>query len=364
MSLHNNWGKELEKNIFNGFFRLHTSLLDSIPNGILIIEKNNGKVIYANKSAKELCGVDPSGLEMSNQPTKLKLLTLNGAVYATEQIPTSRALITGKIINDELMIERPDGSRITVETSASPIKDKNGKIIAALAIFQNITERKEAEMQLIQLKERFELTQKAAQIGVWDWDIGTGKNEWAPEMFHLFGLDSNKDDASLEIWESLLHPEDKKNVLDKLNRAIKDHKSLENVYRIIQPDGKIVWINALGKAIYDKKGQPIRMVGICLDITKQKTIEEQLREQNLVISSTTDTIFSTDESFVIKSWNRAAEQTFGWKAEEVIGKASPEVLNPVYSSYAHERAHAKLMSNGSWHGELICHKKDSSPISI
>ena len=200
MSLHNNWGKELEKNIFNGFFRLYTSLLDSIPNGILIIEKNNGKVIYANKSAKELCGVDPSGLEMSNQPTKLKLLTLNGAVYATEQIPTSRALITGKIINDELMIERPDGSRITVETSASPIKDKNGKIIAALAIFQNITERKEAEMQLIQLKERFELTQKAAQIGVWDWDIGTGKIEWAPEMFHLFGLDSNKDDASLEIW--------------------------------------------------------------------------------------------------------------------------------------------------------------------
>ena len=68
-------------------------------------------------------------------------------------------------------------------------------------------------MQLIQLKERFELTQKATQIGVWDWDIGTGKNEWAPEMFHLFGLDSNKDDASFEIWESLLHPEDKKNAL-------------------------------------------------------------------------------------------------------------------------------------------------------
>ena len=106
-------------------------------------------------------------------------------------------------------------------------------------------------------------------------------------------------------------------------------------------------------------------MGICIDVTEHKKIEEQLREQNLVISSTTDTIFSTDESFVIKSWNRAAEQTFGWKAEEVIGKATSEVLNPVYAIYdgaTSEKILENLMSNGSWHGELICHKKDSSPM--
>ena len=234
-------------------------------------------------------------------------------------------------------------------------------------IFYDITEKKKTENDIRCLNERFEMAQHAAGVGVWDWNINTGKIDWSAEMFFLFGLDPQKNTSSFETWTPILHPEDREKASEKIDEALKNHSLLNNEYRIVRPNGEIVWINALGKAEYDKQNNPVRMMGICIDVTEHKKIEEQLREQNLVISSTTDTIFSTDESFVIKSWNRAAEQTFGWKAEEVIGKATSEVLNPVYAIYdgaTSEKILENLMSNGSWHGELICHKKDSSPVPV
>jgi PAS domain S-box-containing protein len=103
------------------------------------------------------------------------------------------------------------------------------------------------------------------------------------------------------------------------------------------------------------------------DITERKKKEEILREQSLVISSASDAIFSTDNSFTIKSWNKAAEKIFGWKAEEVIGKASTSIFNAVYPTLdgtTHEQALEQLKNEGFWKGEIIYHKKDGSPIPV
>lgn len=358
----------MKSNILNEIDRLQNSIINIIPMGIVIIEKTQGKIIYVNKRAKELYGVDPCGLEMSDHSTKMmKLLTLNSQVYPPEQLPTSSTLITGKEVNEELIIERPDDSQIIVHASASPITDKNGQIIGALGIFHDITEKKKTENDMRCLNERFQMAQHAAGVGVWDWNINTGKIDWSDEMFLLFGLDPQKNTSSFETWTSLLHPEERVIASERIDEALKNHSFLNNEYRIVRPNGEIVWINALGKAEYDKQNNPVRMMGVCIDVTEHRKIEEQLREQNLVISSTTDTIFSTDELFMIKIWNRAAEQTFGWNAEEVIGKATSEVLNPIYSTFngaTREKILEKLMSNGSWHGELICHKKDGSSIPV
>ena len=125
----------MESNILNEIDRLQNSIINIIPMGIVIIEKSKGKIIYVNKRAKELYGVDPCGLELIDHSTKMmKLLTLNGQVYPPEQLPASKAILTGKEATEELIIERPDGSQIIVHASASPLTDKNGQIIGALYI--------------------------------------------------------------------------------------------------------------------------------------------------------------------------------------------------------------------------------------
>jgi PAS domain S-box-containing protein len=231
------------------------------------------------------------------------------------------------------------------------------------------TERKKSEDTLRVLNKRFEMAQQAAGAGVWDWNIKTGHIEWTAEMFRLFGLDTQKDKASFEVWQAILHPEDREKAASKIDEALKSRSFLDNEYRLVRPNGQVVWINALGHAEYDNQNQPVRMTGICIDITERKRAEEVLLEQSLAIGSAPDAVFSTDASFVIKSWNRAAERIFGWKAEEAIGKAGFSFLKPVYptlNGLSRERIIEQLHGLGSWHGELIMHKKDGSsfPVSV
>jgi PAS domain S-box-containing protein len=125
------------------------SILKLVPVGIIILESPSGRITYANNRAIELYGANPIGLELNNHSTKrMKLLKTNGETYPTEQLPANRALNGEKIFDDEAIIERPDGSRILVSSTSAPLTDANGEIIGSVAIFEDITEKRELENKL------------------------------------------------------------------------------------------------------------------------------------------------------------------------------------------------------------------------
>jgi len=78
----------------------------------------------------------------------MKLLKPDGEVYPTEKLPANRALKGEKIVNDEAIIERPDGSRILVSSTSAPLTDAKGEIIGSVAIFEDISEKRELENKL------------------------------------------------------------------------------------------------------------------------------------------------------------------------------------------------------------------------
>ena len=125
------------------------SILRLVPVGIIILESSSGRITYANDRAIELYGVNPVGLEIPNHSSKLmKLLKPNGEIYPPGKLPAVRALNGEKIINDEAIIERPDGSRILVSSTSAPLTDAKGEIIGSAAIFEDISERRELEKKL------------------------------------------------------------------------------------------------------------------------------------------------------------------------------------------------------------------------
>lgn len=131
--------------------RLET-ILRTIPSGIVIVEKPDGRVSYANKRALELYGQDPVGLEMPKHSSVMRLLRSDGSPYPPEELPASRALLKGELVrNVEVAIERPDGNRIIITASAVPLFGKAGEIIGAVGVFDDITERK----KLDELKDDF-----------------------------------------------------------------------------------------------------------------------------------------------------------------------------------------------------------------
>jgi PAS domain S-box-containing protein len=125
------------------------SILKLVPVGIIILENPSGRITYVNDRAIELYGSNPIGLETHNHSTKImKLLKPNGEVYPPEELPANRALNGEKILNDEAIIQRPDGSRILVASTSAPLTDAKGEIIGSVAIFEDITEKRELEDKL------------------------------------------------------------------------------------------------------------------------------------------------------------------------------------------------------------------------
>jgi diguanylate cyclase (GGDEF)-like protein/PAS domain S-box-containing protein len=145
-----------------------------------------------------------------------------------------------------------------------------------VAVFDVITERKQAEQDLLRANERLSLAQRTAGAGVWDWDIPTGKLIWSDELFQLFGLDPAAADATFDTWRSVVHPDDLQRAEEAITVSIRDHAPHFNEYRIVLPTGAVRWIDAFGDTTYDADGNAQRMIGICIDTTARKQAEAQI----------------------------------------------------------------------------------------
>jgi PAS domain S-box-containing protein len=146
-----------------------------------------------------------------------------------------------------------------------------------ISIFlKEITQQKQTEIALKESEEHLRLALEAAQMGSWDWNITTDYIKWSNRQQQLFGITPGTFKGNYEAFLSYLHPEDRAAIHQKVMDA-KDNKAEYYVeFRNIWSDGSIHWIAAKGKCIYDDEGRPVRMLGICLDISDRKQVEEIL----------------------------------------------------------------------------------------
>lgn len=179
-----------------------------------------------------------------------------------------------------------------------PIKKSGYANIYAI----DISDRKRVEDELALSKQRLELAQKSAGAGAWDWDMNTQKLEWSNEMFTMFGLDPNIDEASFETWNRVVHPDDLERATLGIKKSIEQKSQLSQDYRVLHPNGKVHWIDAFGNTTYDDSGNPIRMAGICIDNTERKLAQEQLLKSQLLLKSSIESpkdiiILSIDNNY-------------------------------------------------------------------
>ena len=176
----------------------------------------------------------------------------------------------------ECQIRRADGESRWI-WAAGRHRPNNAGGWRMAGVVQDITERRQAEEALRLSLERQALAQRAAKSGFWDWDVVSGNLSWSPELFDLLGLDPAFE-PTFDVWLSVIHPEDRERALGTSNRSIEEGMALDQEYRIRLPGGQERWIGALGDTTYSSDGQPLRMSGICMDVTERKRAEEMLRE--------------------------------------------------------------------------------------
>jgi len=150
---------------------------------------------------------------------------------------------------------------------------KEGQPVLIGGIATDITERKRVQETLRDSEARLNLAQQAAGAGVWDWDIRSGRMNWSEEYYRLLGLKPDERQPSRENWLLSVHPDDRTRVQGSVEDALKEKRELAMEFRITRPDGEIRWLIRRGRTFADHDGQPVRMLGITMDITDRKRAE-------------------------------------------------------------------------------------------
>jgi len=254
------------------------AIIEHIPAGVILAEAPSGRIVMVNPQVERILGrpvvLSPDiesyrewlAYEVSERPVEgresVLAMTLQGEVVA------------GK----EILYHRGDGAKAWIRVSGAPIRDACGKIVGGVDLITDIDEEKRASETLRINQERLNLAQKASQAGSFEWNLRTNAVIWSEETEAIFGLAPGSFGSSYEDWTRCVHPEDLSRAEQELRRAIVDGEGASE-YRVVWPDGSVRWIQARGKVFFDEAGEPLRWIGISMDVTERKRMEESLRRQ-------------------------------------------------------------------------------------
>ena len=126
-------------------------------------------------------------------------------------------------------------------------------------------------------EERLRLAQESASVGIWDWDLVADKLVWTEELERLYGYSPGSFTGDYAAFASRVHADDIVAVEQHWKDAVAAHQPINFDFRILRPDGATRWVNCQGAATYDAAGQPLRVLGVNIDITERKRAEAQLR---------------------------------------------------------------------------------------
>jgi len=146
-----------------------------------------------------------------------------------------------------------------------------------VVIYDDITERKKAEFDLLKTKERYRIATEETKVAVWERNLESDKGHADAVLFEILGYPIPQVDDSFSIWKNYIHPEDLE-VIQDLNLQLKEDKirAIDFKFRATDINGNIRWFMDKGVALKNIKGETTRLIGTISDITQQQQIEEQL----------------------------------------------------------------------------------------
>jgi PAS domain S-box-containing protein len=209
--------------------------------------------------------------------------------------------------------------------------------------------------------------QRLANLGSWSWDIRENRITWSDELIDIYGVTRETAPSNVEGFVAFLHADDRERVQKSIGRALEGNGiDFSHEERIIRPDGSIRHLQSIGEVVRDESGAPIRMLGICLDVTARREAESALRdsEQNylFLLKGVRDyAIYMLDAEGRVKSWDEGAARLNGYSAGEIIGRHF-EIFLPeeVRAAGLGEQALATAVEHGQFEGQTWLERKDGS----
>jgi PAS domain S-box-containing protein len=155
--------------------------------------------------------------------------------------------------------------------------DEDGTPLRAFGTLQDITDRKQAEVALSQSEQRLRLALDAADMGIWEWDVGAGTYQWNDQTYRMLGYDPQSFVPDYGAWARRVHPDDLPKLEAEAQQMMENAREALAEYRAFGQNDEPRWLEARGRFECHGDGRPKRYYGVLMDITERKRAEERDR---------------------------------------------------------------------------------------
>ena len=335
-----------------------SSLVNSIPDEVWFADTNK-KFTLANPSALNEFNLYSSDVDVENMADDLEVFRSDGSVRPVDEAPPLLALKGETIRNAEEIIRTPSQNELRYrQVSASPVKDVNDNIIGSVSVVRDITERKKVEKKMD--FQAYLLNQ------VDDTIIGTNSNfqiiYWNHGAEKMYGF--TEDEALGKESTELLRPiYRKKDEREKIIKEINQKGISKSIIRTRHKNGTIMVVEANSSRLTNESGDTSGYIVVHRDITESKNAEEILKRQAGLINLSFDAVIVEKLDGGIESWNRGAEELYGYSESEAHGHVIHELLSTVFP-VSWSKIEEKLNTGGIWEGELQHHTKYGDKVIV
>jgi len=308
------------------------ALLESLPIGICCCD-SEGVIRRFNRRAAELWGCSPEIGDLNHRFNgAFQLFQVDGNPLPHAETPMARVLRTGLAARDQrLVIERPDGVRLTVVVNIDPLFAEDGTLVGAVSCFQDIGDLARAEAALRAGERRFRDVLEAMPVAVYTTDaVGriTFYNQAAVE------LAGRRPELGSDQWcvtWRLYNPDGSPLPHDQCPMAValKERRAVRDIEAIAErPDGSRVRFLPFPTPLFDADGRLQGAVNVLVDLTERHQAAVESAHLAAIVASSDDAIISKTLDGTVRSWNAAATRIFGYDAKEMIGQPIIRIIPP------------------------------------
>ena len=247
--------------------------LASIGDGVIATDKND-IITFMNTIAEKLTGytlAEATGKSIGNVYRTVPDMTTETFIYFSKYRPEE---FEKNILYNKLLHEK-EGSAIPIEEKVSSITNEKGDILGKVITFRDTTKRRDSELALIASKDFYLNILEKFPVLVW-----RANSEKQFNYFNATWLDFTGKSLNSQIffgWYLLIHEDDREKFIRNYEERFNKREKLEIEFRLLGMDAEFHWLICAGNPIYDLNGNFNGYVGVCLDITNRKILEDELR---------------------------------------------------------------------------------------
>ncbi len=252
-------------------------------------------------------------------------------------------------LNIEEKVTLPSGEQQWVQTNKIPLRDLEGNVIGVMGTSQDISDRKQAQIDLKESEQSYVSLMAASPVGIFRTDAIGNCTYINDRWCRISGL--TLESAIGDGWRHGIHPEDRQSVAAEWYQSVQENRPFSLEYRFQRPDGVVTWVYGQSVVTYNTDGIVADYIGTITDISDRKQAEIALQESRKFIKTVVDTIpiplFWKDREFIYLGCNTQFASIFNLEsADAMIGKNDFDLSSTEAEAIAYRQDDREVMESG------------------